>query len=238
MSLSVIQGVTFPNQKVSAKDHGALFEKCLTDGIIKGCEISYSGRNVTIGEGYLIVAGREIHLTGANTISLSGSDNHPYVRIKVRIDKGKISSLTTFDQVSFEIDRANTYSGLPSLTKEDINGNGVIYEASMVVLKMTNGAFSSIYSRMQPAVPASGTKAVSVTIPVSAWSSKVANVTVEGITAYTTRCHPIVAPAPASWSSWSQYGIRATSQGTNTLRFECNETPAQSITANVLIIYT
>ena len=179
---STIQGIVFPNQKVTASDHGAIFEKILSDGIIKGIDISINARNVVIGPGYLIAAGREIKNTGSITFTVPGSENHSWCRLKLRIDTTKISSLTTFDQVELIMDTASSQSGLPALITQDINGSGNIYEIALATLRMTDGVFTSIYSKIQPCAPASGIKSARVSIPVSAWSNNRADVTVEGVT--------------------------------------------------------
>ena len=238
----ILRGITFPNQRVSAIDHGALFAKCLSDGIISGCTISFpSARSVRIEKGYMIIAGREINIDSPITLTIPGSDNYPYVRLKVTIDTAGTSTRESFNQVSFSFDYSNTSSGFPSLIQQNINSGNAsdsIYQATIILFRMSNGAITESISRIQSSAPASGAKAVSVTIPVSAWSNRSATVTVNGVTAYTSHSHPIVSPAPASVNNWVQCGIVAVSQSLNTITFSCTTTPSSEVTANVLIIYT
>ena len=50
---SSIHGVNFDNQTVTAKDHGHLFHCVIVDGIMSGCELSFSGTSLVITPGYL-----------------------------------------------------------------------------------------------------------------------------------------------------------------------------------------
>ena len=60
--MSGIQGITFDNQVVTAKDHGRLFHALLRDGVISGCNITKTTTSITVGTGYLLVAGRLIKI--------------------------------------------------------------------------------------------------------------------------------------------------------------------------------
>lgn len=61
----MIAGRTFPNQKVPAAAHGAVFRGALSDGVLSGCELSFTGKNLTIGKGLFIEGGREVEITAA-----------------------------------------------------------------------------------------------------------------------------------------------------------------------------
>ena len=39
----MIKGIVFPEQYVPAAGHGAIFNRMLSDGILAGCAMSYSG---------------------------------------------------------------------------------------------------------------------------------------------------------------------------------------------------
>ena len=72
---SSIHGVNFDNQTVTAKDHGHLFHCVIVDGIMSGCELSFSGTSLVITPGYLLIGGREMKLTAMpSEVDLRGMD--------------------------------------------------------------------------------------------------------------------------------------------------------------------
>ena len=137
-----IAGVTFDNQSPTAKDHGALFAGILTDGIIQGCGISYSGANVTIGTGYYIVAGRLCKISAAETKVLTGTSG--YARIIAAVDLSGTATEDTFSQATITVDYAATSTGFPSLTQEDVNWNGTLYQMELAVLTLGSGGATGI----------------------------------------------------------------------------------------------
>lgn len=140
-----IRGVTFDNQEVAAADHGLLFEAFSTDGILNGCAISFSGANITMAAGYLLIAGRLIQNTAAMTLAASGSG--AYSRLVAVIDTTLPATTESFQQVSFRLDYAATPDGFAALTQDDINGGtGNTYEAALVVFAMSGANVSSIYA--------------------------------------------------------------------------------------------
>lgn len=72
-----------------------------------------------------------------------------------------------------------------------------------------------------------------VSLAANSWSSKSQTATVSGVTSTSIL---IVSAAPESYSAWLAAGIYASSQGTNTITFTCNEVPTVAISANVLRI--
>lgn len=74
---------------------------------------------------------------------------------------------------------------------------------------------------------------VAVTIPVAAWSSNSATVTVQGVTSSND---VIISPANASREDYVDAGIWCSAQATNSLTFTCEETPENAVTVNVLIL--
>ena len=68
-----IHGINFDNQTVTAKDHGRLFQCAIEDGIISGCELSFSGSSLMITPGYFVAAGREMKLTATTAVIVDGA---------------------------------------------------------------------------------------------------------------------------------------------------------------------
>lgn len=169
----MIRGVTFTYQTVAAVDHGTLFKNIFdADGILKGCEISFSGSGITLGAGYLMVAGRLIQNTAAVTLTADASG--AYSRLLVTIDTTLPASTDDFQQVSFTLDYAATPTGFAALTQDDINaGTGNVYQAALCVFAMTGATVSSIYSGpnytgVSAATAATAEQADSATLAASA----------------------------------------------------------------------
>lgn len=142
-----ITGIIFDNQVPTAKGLRGAFKSALSDGIISGCDISYtpSGTTVTIGPGLINVSGGVFAISGTEEISLSNSGS--FARIKAKINLSEDATTTTFNQVSFSADYANTANGFTDLIQEDINtgtGTETIYEAEICVVSISNNAISGI----------------------------------------------------------------------------------------------
>ena len=137
-----IAGVTFDNQSPTAKDHGALFAGILTDGIIQGCGISYSGTNVTIATGYYIAAGRLCKISAAETKVLTGTSG--YAPIVAAVDLSGTATEDTFSQATITVDYAATSTGFSPMTQEDVNWNGTLYQFELAVLSLGSGGATGI----------------------------------------------------------------------------------------------
>lgn len=166
-----IRGVTFPNQTVAAVDHGVLFERAFSDGIIKGCAVTFTGSTITIGAGYLIVAGRLIQNTADATITAAASGS--FARLKVVIDTTLPSTTSSFQQVSFSLDYAASASGFSALTQDDINaGTGNTYEAALCIFSMSGPSVSAIVSGPFNANLAADTAASATTATTATTATK------------------------------------------------------------------
>ena len=142
-------GVTFNNQTPTAKDHGALFAGILSDGILKGCALNYSGLALTVGTGYIIAAGRLFQISGAETLTLTGSQ--AYARLLVNLDMSAVATTSSFGQAYLSVDYASSPTGFQELTREDVNGSGVTYQAELAVLSLEGGVISGIVRQAPPA---------------------------------------------------------------------------------------
>lgn len=166
-----IRGVTFNNQEVAATDHGTLFDSIFGDGILKGCEISYSGSAITIGAGYLVVSGRLIQNTANATLTASASG--AYCRVLVTIDTSLPSTTSDFQQVSFGLDYAATPTGFAPLTQNDINaGTGNVYQAALIIFAMSGSSVSSVYDGPYNASVTAGTSGEAETAQTAALADK------------------------------------------------------------------
>ena len=143
---SSIHGINFDNQTVTAKDHGHLFQCVIVDGIMSGCELSYSGTSLVITPGYLLIGGREMKLTANTTVIVNGATTG-YARVLITIDLTKAATAELFEQADFQIQYSNTATGFSALNQEEINGTGTVYQFALCTLAMGTSGIASIYSR-------------------------------------------------------------------------------------------
>ena len=144
--MSNIHGINFDNQTVTAKDHGHLFHCVIVDGIMSGCELSFSGTSLVITPGYLLVGGREMKLTANTTVIVNGATTG-FARVLITIDLTKPATADTFEQADFQIQYANTATGFSALNQEDINSTGTTYQFVLCTLALGTSGIASIYSR-------------------------------------------------------------------------------------------
>lgn len=119
-----IQGVIFPNQKVSAADHAALFELFITDGIISGCGTTSLRNTLTISSGLFVLKGRLAKIVGSQEIVIPDNIRSTTVRLIAYIDLNQVSTSEEFKQLQFRLDESSA-----ALVQQDINtGTGTLYE--------------------------------------------------------------------------------------------------------------
>lgn len=138
-----INGILFDNQAPTAKGIRGGFHSALSDGILEGCSISYSGNNLTIAPGLVHAAGGIFSITGGETIAISGTSG--YERIIVNIDLSQASTTASFNQVSITHDHASAANTFTNLTQQDINtGGGTIYQAELCVVSLGSGGITGV----------------------------------------------------------------------------------------------
>ena len=106
-------------------------------------------------------------------------------------------------------------------------------DANTVKIANSNGNYEMMsadgtipHARLTNAV-----QSTTVTIATTDWSSNTASVTVSGLTATSVVW---VAPDNASQSAYTTAGVYASAQATDTLTFTCSQTPASSLTVNIV----
>ncbi len=143
--MSNIHGINFDNQTVTAKDHGRLFQCLVTDGIMSGCGVSFSGTSLTISPGYFIAAGRQMKLTSNTTVTVDGGTSG-YARVLLKLDFTQVATADTFEQADFVVEYASSEAAFSSLTQEDINGTGTQYEFVFCTMTLGSAGIASIIS--------------------------------------------------------------------------------------------
>lgn len=133
-----------------------------TNGIFNGyknsMKVTYSGSNLTIQSGALIIQGRPLEEDSSKLIS-AGTDT-AYCKLIVEIDLNKQNTSTEFNQGSYKIVKGT--SSYPTLTQNDIIGNNSgIYQYELARFRTTtNGIvdfqdtrtfldFESIYAEIE-----------------------------------------------------------------------------------------
>lgn len=138
-----ISGIIFENQVLTAKGLRSGFQASLSDGIISGCDITYSGSTLTIAHGVMVVCGGIFSISGSQSLSISGTSG--VARVKAVVDISQTSTTEQFNQVSFVIDQAASESLLPALVQENINaGSGQIYQAAICTVSLGSGGITGV----------------------------------------------------------------------------------------------
>lgn len=143
--MSGIQGITFDNQSVTAKDHGHLFHSLLSDGTISGCGVTKTSTSITIAKGYVIICGRLIKFGTAQTISVPTPSATGFVRLVIAINLSATATTTTFNQVTITHEFATSVAGFRTLTKGAINDSETLYEYEFCIYKASTSGIGAVY---------------------------------------------------------------------------------------------
>lgn len=143
-------GVTFPNQKVTPAHDAVVRRAVLADGILTGCEFSYSGYTLTMTAGQLIICGRQIIHPSSQNWVVSGATSG-VARLLLTIDVTRTSTKDTFDQVLDQIQYATDVNGFPALDQTDINASGTRYQVAACVVSLGPGGITGIVNKLDEA---------------------------------------------------------------------------------------
>lgn len=148
-------GVTFANQTVTPADDALVRRALLGDGILTGCEFSYSGYTLTMRSGALIVCGRQIRHPSAQNWAVVGAKTG-YARLVLDIDLTKSSTTQLFEQVTTSLEYASAEDGFTALTQENINVSGSHYQAALCVVSLGDAGITGIVEQMEQAEGSGG----------------------------------------------------------------------------------
>lgn len=138
-------GVTFAKQKVTPSDDGTVRRTMLTDGILSGCELSYSGSTLTMAAGHLMACGRQFrHPASQNWAVVDATSG--FARLVATIDLTKTATKETFDQIDASIEYASAVDGFVDLEQADLNGSGSMYQVVLCVVSLGTGGITGIVS--------------------------------------------------------------------------------------------
>ena len=145
-------GVTFPKQKVTPIDDALIRRRILPDGILQGCELSYSGSTLTMAAGQLMACGRQFrHPVVQNWPVVDATTG--FARLLLTVDLTRTSSADTFDQIVDTIEYASAEDGFPELIQEDINYDGSKYQIAICTLSLGAGGITGVISQIGVSKP-------------------------------------------------------------------------------------
>ena len=148
-------GVTFQQQKISPSDDGLIRRKLLADGILYGCDMSYSGSTLTMAAGQLMICGRQIRHPAAQNWAVVDATSG-YARLVLTVDLTRTSTKDTFDQVLDTIEYASSLDGFTALETSDINISGTRYQVVLCVVSLGTGGITGITDKLQSIEAAGG----------------------------------------------------------------------------------
>lgn len=148
-------GVTFAKQNVTPADDGLIRRALLSDGILTGCNFSYSGYTLSMRAGALIVCGRQIRHPSAQNWAVIGAKSG-YARLVLDIDLTKSSTKELFEQVSTTLEYATDEAGFTELIQEDLNVSGSHYQIALCVVSLGEAGITGIVSQLDSAAGTGG----------------------------------------------------------------------------------
>lgn len=148
----MFSGVSFPWQKVTPSDDAAVRRSLLSDGVLFGCELSFTGSTLTMQAGQAMACGRQFRHTNAENWSIVGATSG-YARLLLTIDLSKESTESIFNQISARVEYASSLDAFAPLLQENLNNGGTIYQIPVCVVELSSGGISSIVSQWTDSVP-------------------------------------------------------------------------------------
>lgn len=145
-----IRGITFAEQTVTPADDAIVRRAILGDGILTGCEVSYSGSTLTMAAGYIIACGRAFQITAAQNWAVVDATSG-FARLLVTLDLTKTATEETFGQIEFSLEYAASEDGFLALVQEDINLSGAKYQIVAAVVSLGTGGITGIVSKLEKA---------------------------------------------------------------------------------------
>ena len=143
--MSNFTGVTFAEQNVRPSDDAIIRRQILSDGVLYGCELSYSGSTLTMGAGQLLACGRQFENPAPQNWAVVDATSG-FARLVLAIDLTRTATESTFDQVQDYIQYATALDGFPALNQSDINSAGTMYQIVVCVVSLGTGGITGIVS--------------------------------------------------------------------------------------------
>ena len=154
------------NKQIFSSDCFALFIDTFLDGhngVIKGCGLSSTNNTVSLASGYFCIKGRFLEEQGGSTFNIEATtEADKYCQLICELDMTQDNTTSQLNQAKYKV--LESTSGYATLTQEDLNNGGTIYQFEIARFKVTqNGIedftdkrtfldFDSIYTAISSAV--------------------------------------------------------------------------------------
>lgn len=140
----MLRGHVFKSQTFANEAFGLFIDTFLQGnmGIVKGCELSNTSNTATIGEGFFDVKGRFLQILGNETVTIT---DNGYYSLVCEIDLTKEN--TTEDFLQGEIKAIKGVSSYPTLTQQDINTDGTMYQYEFARFRKTDNGIIDFTDR-------------------------------------------------------------------------------------------
>ena len=147
----MIRPITFEEQIVGSRNDGGVYRNIYPhDGILWGCGITVTSTQIEIASGMFVLGGRMIWVDGKTVFEVKNPIQNGYARLKAKIDLNAATSQEECGQFATEIEFSTTEL-FPTLTQEDINSTGKIYEQELAVVKIEAGNVTGIVKKLENA---------------------------------------------------------------------------------------
>lgn len=140
----MLVGHVFKSQTFKNEAFGLFIDTFLQGnmGVVKGCELSNTNTTATVGEGYFCIKGRFLQILGDETKEVSGNG---YYSLICEIDLSKENTKEDFNQGSIKV--VSGISSYPTLTQQDINNGGTMYQYEFARFKVTDTGITDFTDR-------------------------------------------------------------------------------------------
>lgn len=137
----MLKGHTFNLQTFTSEAFALFIDKFLNErcGIAKGCDLSNTSNSVTIGEGYFVIRGRFLQIISNNTISDISTNG--FYSLICEIDLSKTNTAEVLNQAEIKV--VYNQNNYPTLTQQDITGDGTVYQYEFARFKVEAGSITS-----------------------------------------------------------------------------------------------
>lgn len=145
----MIRGIVFGEQLVTSADFAHYINTFLAGntGRTKGIEITHDDDNVYVSSGYFVTFGRYVNITGTETIATDTVEaGTQYNRLVFTVDLSKENTSSDFAQGYWEL--LTSYSEYPSLTQEDLDDGGTVYQIAFCKFEKTLDGISNFVEEL------------------------------------------------------------------------------------------
>lgn len=140
----MLRGHVFKSQTFANEVFGLFIDTFLQGnmGIVRGCELSNTNNSVTVGAGHFCIKGRFLEILGEDTVNVSSNG---YYSLVCEIDLSQENTKEDFNQGSIKV--VNDTSGYPTLTQQDINNGGTMYQYEFARFRVTDSGITDFTDR-------------------------------------------------------------------------------------------